>query len=233
MLDKLWELQEIMSSLADKQQALENKPEGFAAVDAEYQQANDAIAQANEQLAELGKERRGIESDLQDAQEKLKKYEGQLMQVKNQQQYAAAWKEIDTARKEVKSLEEALLKKMSDIEEIEAGLAERRGSYEDLKQRFEAAYQEWQGSLGDLRQQIQTIEEKAAKVEAQIPDRLRSEFHRIFKQRQGIAVAAVAEGACSVCRFRVRSQAQQQLRRGEIVFCEGCRRIIYMERVAS
>ena len=46
------------------------------------------------------------------------------MQVKNQQQYAAAWKEIDATRKQVKELEESELKKMTDIEALQRQLDE-------------------------------------------------------------------------------------------------------------
>src|SRR6185369_17847117 len=99
--------------------------------------------------------------ELSDSQELLKKYQGTLMQVKNQQQYAAAWKEIDAARKHVKELEESALKMMTDIEGVQKQLADRQSSYEDLKSRHDEAHATWQASLGDLRGEAEALRKKA------------------------------------------------------------------------
>ena len=168
-----------------------------------------------------------------DQQELLKKYQGQLMQVKNQQQYAAAWKEIDAARKHVKELEESALKSMGETEELQKQLDERQAGHGDLKSRYDVAYAEWQASLSDLRKESEELRKRASEIEATLPQRLRDEFHKIFKQRQGIAVAKVVSDSCSSCRTRIRPALFQQLKRGEMARCEGCHRILYMEKSTS
>lgn len=233
VVDRLWELQTTLSRLAEREKSLASKPENFAALDAEFQNSTQEIDRLRKRIDDLQRERRKIDGELQDEQEKLKKFQGQLMQVKNQQQYAAAWKEIDAARKKVKELEDEVLKRMTEIEEIEKDLGGREQPYADLKARHEAAYASWQGSLGELRADAEKIRDQAKRIEEGIPPNLLSEFHRIFKQRQGVAVAKVVSEACGVCRVRIRPQASQQLRRGELVICEGCRRILYLDRVTA
>jgi len=233
VVEKLWELQSVLSLLGEKEQQLNTKPQSFAQIDEEFQAANSEMERLNERLAQIAAERRRIERELQDKQEVLRKYQGQLMQVKNQQQYAAAWKEIDTTRREVKELEDTLLRHMTDAEEIQTDLDGRNESFQDLKSRHEAAYEEWQQSLGDLRGEIEAITSKASGIESQVPEKLRSEFHRIYKSRQGVAVARVERESCSACRVRIRPQASQQLKRGELIFCEGCRRIFYLDSTGS
>src|SRR5213594_1146877 len=115
-VEKLWELQTVLTALREREKQLSSKPESFAAVDREWQTANAEMEKLQQQIETLGKERRRVDGELSDEQELLKKYQGQLMQVKNQQQYAAAWKEIDSARKHVKELEDSELKTMTDIE---------------------------------------------------------------------------------------------------------------------
>lgn len=209
------------------------KPEAFAAVDREYQQSSDEMERLNQSLETLGKERRRVEGELSDQQELLKKYQGQLMQVKNQQQYAAAWKEIDASRKHVKELEESLLKTMTEIEGIQSQLDERKSQFDDLKGRHDAAHAEWQSSLGDLRGEAETLRKKADQLEAALPDQARREFQRTFKQRAGVAVAKVVNDSCTSCRTRIRPALAQRLRRGELVTCEGCHRILYLEKAQS
>ncbi len=232
-VEKLWELQTVLTALNEREKQMSVKPESFAAVDREYQAAHEEVTRLQGQLETLGKERRRVDGELSDQQELLKKYQGQLMQVKNQQQYAAAWKEIDATRKHVKELEDSSLKSMGEIDEIDTKLEEGRSAHGDLQSRYDAAHAEWQHSLGDLRKESDELRAKAKTIEATIPPRLKNEFQKIFKQRQGVAVARVANNTCSACRTHVRAMVAQQLKRGELIHCEGCHRILYMERPTS
>ena len=232
-VEKLWELQTVLSQLADREKQLTSKPESFAAVDRQWQQANEEMTRLQQSIEQLSKERRRVEGELGEQQEILKKYQGQLMLVKNQQQYAAAWKEIDATRKQVKELEDADLKTMGEIESLQADLDQRRGGSADLKSRWDEAHNAWQHSLGDLRTEVDQLKKRAEEIETRLPERLRRDFQQIFKQRQGIAVARIINDSCSACRTRIRPALFQQLKRGELVYCEGCRRILYLERPTS
>jgi predicted nucleic acid-binding Zn-ribbon protein len=232
-VDKLWELQSVYTALNEREKQMAVKPESFASVDREYQGANEEMTRLQQQLDTFGKERRRVDGELSDQQETLKKYQGQLMQVKNQQQYAAAWKEIDATRKHVKDLEESVLKNMTESEVLQKQLDDRSGGHSALQARYDAAHAEWQHSLSDLRQEAEGLKKKAAQIESTLPERLKNEFHKIYRQRQQVAVARVATDTCSSCRTRVRPAVAQQLKRGELVLCEGCHRILYLERPTS
>jgi predicted nucleic acid-binding Zn-ribbon protein len=232
-VEKLWELQSLYTALNDREKQMGVKPESFAALDREYQSANDEMTRLQGQLESLAKERRRVDGELSDQQELLKKYQGQLMQVKNQQQYAAAWKEIDATRKQVKELEESVLKNMTEADGLQGQLDARQGSHTDLQSRHDAAHAEWQHSLGDLKKEAEGLKKKIVQVEATVPERLRNEFLKIYRQRQQVAVTRVVNDTCSSCRTRVRPAVAQQLKRGEFVHCEGCHRILYLERPTS
>ena len=232
-VDKLWELQTVLTALNEREKQMSVKPESFAAVDREYEAANEEVTRLQQQLDTLAKERRSVDGELSDQQELLRKYQGTLMQVKNQQQYAAAWKEIDATRKHVKELEDSVLKNMTEAEGLQAQLDGRKDNHTELQSRYDAAHAEWQASLGDLRKESEQLRAKAAQIESTIPPRLLAEFQKIYKQRQQIAVSRVAYDTCSSCRTRVRPAVAQQLKRGELVHCEGCHRILYLERPTS
>ncbi|HEV7764852.1 MAG TPA: hypothetical protein VGQ76_07630 [Thermoanaerobaculia bacterium] len=232
-VDKLWDLQTVYTALNEREKQMAVKPESFATVDREYQSVNDEVTRLRAQLDTLSKERRRVDGELSDQQELLKKYQGQLMQVKNQQQYAAAWKEIDATRKHVKELEDSALKNMTDSDVLQNQLDERADGHAALQARYDEAHAAWQASLSDLRQESDELRAKAATIEAMLPDRLKLEFHKIYRQRQQISVSRVMGDTCSTCRNRVRPAVGQQLKRGELVHCEGCHRILYLERSTS
>ena len=232
-VEKLWELQGVLTQLGDREKQLTSKPESFAAVDREWQQANDEMTRLQQTIEQLSRERRRVDGELGEQQEILKKYQGQLMQVKNQQQYAAAWKEIDATRKHVKELEDSTLKTMGEIESLQKDLDERRQGSVELKSRWDAAHDAWQHSLGDLRTEVDQLKARVGSIETSLADRLKRDFYRIFKQRQNVGVARVVNDSCSACRTRVRPALFQQLQRGELVYCEGCHRILYYEKATS
>lgn len=229
VLDRLWELQKVLSELAENERLLTDKPEDFAEVDDRYQAAQSEMTRLEEKIQALTLDRRKIDGDLQAEQETLKKYQGQLMLVKNQQQYSAAWKEIDTTRKKVKELEDAELAKMAEIEELQKQLDELKEQHSGLTSEWEVAHKGWQDSLAAVRQTIGSIRERAAGLEEGVPPGPLRQFKRILEQRQGIGVVLVEGEACSICRFHVRSQALIDVRRGDLLTCEGCRRILYVE----
>jgi predicted nucleic acid-binding Zn-ribbon protein len=231
-VERLWQLQSVLTDLQEKERLLGEKPESFAEIDREYQAAEAETAKLNESLEALNKERRRVDGELQDQQELLKKYQGQLMQVKNQQQYAAAWKEIDATRKHVKELEDAELKIMGDIDAAQKKLDERKDGFGDLKSRHDQAFEAWQQSLGDLRGEAATLKAQTATIEKDLPEPLKRQFYTVYNRRAKIGVSRVINDACSTCRVRIRPQAAQQLRRGEMVLCEGCSRILYLEKPA-
>lgn len=232
-VNKLWDLQQVVSQLADRKKQLDIKPESFAAVDREFQSANEEMQKLDQSLEQISKERRRVDGELQDQQEMLKKYQGQLMQVKNQQQYAAAWKEIDATGKHVKELEDSVLKSMGEADAVQKQLDERRSGFDDLKSRHDLAHAEWQSSLGELRAEIEQLRKRQERIESSLPANLKREFGRVARQRQGVAVVKTTGDTCTGCRTRIRPALAQQLKRGELVTCEGCSRILYLERAES
>ncbi|HET7712019.1 MAG TPA: C4-type zinc ribbon domain-containing protein [Thermoanaerobaculia bacterium] len=232
-VEKLWELQKVLTQLQERERAMNTKPESFAAIDREFQAASEEKERLTATLEQLARERRRIEGELTDQQELLKKYQGQLMQVKNQQQYAAAWKEIDAARKHAKELEDAALKVMTDAEAVQKQLDEKAAEFEALQSRWQEHHDVWQHSLSDLKQEADSLRQRSTALEAALPEGLRREFQRIYRQRGSVAVTQVANDSCSTCRTRIRPALFQRLKRGELVHCEGCHRILYAERNAS
>jgi predicted nucleic acid-binding Zn-ribbon protein len=233
IVERLWTLQTVLSRLAEKERALNEKPEAYARAEQELKSVEAEIGKLTQRSEELGKKRRQLDSDLQGAQETLRKFQGAQMQVKNQQQYAAALKEIDTARKQVKDIEEADLAIMTELDEIENRLAETRTREASLRAEHDREFAAWQSSLGDLKREAEETRQRAAEAEEAIPENIRRQFHQIFRNRQGVAMARVVDGACGECRVRLRAQSLQQLQRGEVVMCDGCRRFYYLEKVAS
>ena len=62
-VDKLWELQTVLSALNEREKQMSVKPESFAAIDREYQGVNDEMTSLQGQIDALGKERRRVDGE--------------------------------------------------------------------------------------------------------------------------------------------------------------------------
>lgn len=227
--EQLWKLQSELSRLHELERGLSERPAGFAEVDDRLHQAQQALTALRAKADESQKQRRELDRELQVEQEALNRYQGQLMQVKNQQQYAAAWKEIDMARRKVKELEDAALQRMQELEEIEGKISEGERELEPLEQEHKASYESWQSSLGDLRSEAEEVRKRIEEIGKTVPPAVLREFHRVAEQRGGVAMARVTRSSCEGCRVNIRPALYQQLRRGELTRCEGCRRMLFVE----
>jgi predicted nucleic acid-binding Zn-ribbon protein len=70
---------------------------------------------------------------------------------------------------------------------------------------------------------------KQAELEARLPEGEKARFHRLLGGRQGKALAAVENGACTGCRVKLRGPYLAALREAkEILACESCQRILFL-----
>ena len=84
-------------------------------------QINDFL-QAHEErkhrLAENQKERRSLETDIQEIRQLISKHKDQLYQVKTNEQYRAMLKEIESEEARIRKIEDQILEKMIEAEDL-------------------------------------------------------------------------------------------------------------------
>src|SRR5436189_1503478 len=121
-LERLIALQKLDSAAHDAQRRLAEAPEREKALDTRLETARQTVAAAKERLTENQTARRAIEKDVALQQGRLSKFRDQLMAVKTNREYQAMQHEIETAQNEVKALEEKVLERMLDADELSAAL---------------------------------------------------------------------------------------------------------------
>ena len=119
---------------------------------------------------------------------------------------------------------------------LQKQLDERSEGHAALQARYDEAHADWQHSLGDLRKEAErSAKPRPTQIEATHPRAAEAASStRSTKQRQQHRPwRASSATPASACRTRVRPAVAQQLKRGELVHCEGCHRILYLERPTS
>ena len=152
------------------------------------------------------------------------------MSSKKPDEYTAAIREADAARKQISALETQILEQMEQLEQAEASLNERAGEIASLNSDREAklkAFDEESGTIGD---RLMTARKEREEVFASLPKPMSALYSRIGARiRDGVAVAEARNRSCSACFMSLRPQVMAEVRRGEeIITCDNCGRILYV-----
>ena len=233
-LDRLIRLQAIETRTAEARKRMADAPGEIAALDAKLTASRDAVVSAKQAGAENQTGRRTIEKDLAAVQQRLSKYKEQLMDVKTNAEYHAMQHQIAAANEEVAKYEEQILVNMLDADEITGRL---KSAEAKLKADETALAKERAAIQAEVSEKEQVLAESASAREALVPTIGRQHlelFERVFKARQGIAVATAVDGHCSICHVRLRPQVYNTiLRNDDIVQCDHCQRVLYFAGVAQ
>jgi predicted nucleic acid-binding Zn-ribbon protein len=227
-LERVIALQRVDTAAQEAERRLADEPERTKAFEARLERAREQVASAKQRLAANQEARRALEKDAAVHQGRLSKFRDQAMEVKTNQEYHAIQKEMSYAQGEIKALEEKILERMLDADDLTAAL--KRGEAELAKEQkdVEAERRAMAAELSDLRAARERLGAERATIVAAMDKRTLAIFEQVASRRHGVAVAEARDGVCTICHVRLRPQVFNNIRRNaEIIQCDSCQRILY------
>jgi predicted nucleic acid-binding Zn-ribbon protein len=151
------------------------------------------------------------------------------MASKKQEEYTAAIREADAARKQISNLETQILEQLEQLEQAEAALKERADEIASLNSDREARLKAFDEESGTLGERLINARKERDEVFANLPKQMSGMYTRIKTRiRDGVAVAEARNRSCSACFMSLRPQVMAEIRRGEeVITCDNCGRILY------
>ena len=182
------------------------------------------------QLEELEGQRSQLNLSLTQERENLEKAEGRLPSIQTQKEYVAVLKEVDTAKKLSKELEEQVAAKAEEIGSLSSDKEEKDGELASLVTQEKAQEEEISEDLEKLAGDLQSKEGARGELYEKVSASLRRRYDQLIKRREGIAVVVAIEGACTGCNMHLPPQLYNSLFRvDEVRTCPHCNRVIYVE----
>ena len=216
------ELQKNLQELSEVNQRLSDNKSLVA--------AESKLSSYKEQLDSVNSKQKNSEWELEDLQEKIRQIDGKLYSgtTKDPKELVNLEKEVKSLKSQIKSKEDALLGLMSQIEEIEVNLKTTAEEREQLRQEWEQK----QETFGQRKSEIQTLLSKLKEDRVALAQQLDSEalntYERIRLSR-GQAVTKVEKGKCQGCHIAVPTSQWQKVKAGDLIQCNSCSRILYLE----
>jgi len=234
-LSQLIELQELDLEIQRITDRLARIPVEREQVESEFRQYAAEFLDLKSKHEQTLEDRTQLEAELATTQQHHDKYKQDLMRVTNQKQYETALREIDATKKQVGALESDILKRMEELEKLDAEMQTRSPDVD--RRRTEA--DQTLAALDDERQQLEQnlagFGERRQQLAAKISKPLFAAYDRLARGKRGQALAVVSnEGICMGCRVKVRPKVFSDVRRGtEMITCESCGRILYYRLEAT
>jgi predicted nucleic acid-binding Zn-ribbon protein len=229
-LELLWELQKIDLSLKSMSEERDRYPKEVKKLDENQNIESERIQKDREKIELLEKERRRKEGHLNMEQEKIKRAEGRMFDVKTNKEYQALLSEIEGIKEANSREEEEILQVMDEIDELKKDLSKREKEMAITVERIEAEKRKIQERMaqGDAvwKQQV----ERREVLSKQIESKLIKLYNTLKEKRQGVGVVSVKQETCQGCFVHVPPQMFIEVQKNNsLIRCPNCNRILYWE----
>src|SRR5262245_30775391 len=232
-LDRVIALQKIDSAAHEAQRQLDQEPDRQKALERRLEAARQSVTAAKDRLTGSQNDRRAIEKDLAVHQGRLSKFREQLMSVKTNIEYQAMQKEIGFAQSEVRALEDRILERMLEADELSSEVKKTEAALVAEQKDVDKEQQAMTNEMARLRASMTDLVSHRQQIVGQLDGRVLAMFDLVSKRRHGVAVAEARDGICTICHVRLRPQVFNNVRlNNDIVQCDSCQRILYFVPLA-
>ncbi|WP_103027973.1 zinc ribbon domain-containing protein [Salinibacter altiplanensis] len=179
-----------------------------------------------EEVQEQKVAKRQAELDIKEAEGLIDKYEEQQLEVRNNREFDALTKEIESQEERIAEAEETIEEAEETIESNEGAIEDTQDRLDELKEALDEKQNELEEVVDDTEDEEKTLEELREEASEKVDSRYVKAYSKLRDRlRDGRAVVPLKRGAAAG--FAVPPQRQVEIRkRKTIVACEHTGRII-------
>jgi predicted nucleic acid-binding Zn-ribbon protein len=226
---QLYKLQQLDLELQRKQQEL-SEVEHQLTDNKALVVCESKLASHKEQLEEVTRKQKNSEWELEDLQEKVRQIDSKLYSgaTRDSKELVNLEKEVKGLKSQIRPKEDALLGWMSQVEETEANLKTTTEEIGLLKREWEQRQETCGQRKSEIEALLARLKGDRSILAQQIDSEALDTYARIRLAR-GQAVVKVEMGKCQGCHIAVPTSQWQKARAGDLIQCNSCGRILYLE----
>lgn len=196
---------------------------------AEIQRAQKQFDSLNEENLRAQHGLKTAELDVNNLKIKIEQAEASLYggSVRNPKELQDLQKDVASLKKHLLTLEERELQALQTSEDATVSLSQAQSDLEVVKSRTGNEHKALTDEQMQLVQQLERLGQEREATIAPIDHAQLSAYEDLRRQKRGVAVAAVEDGACNTCGTSLNPALQQSARSQKLAYCPSCGRILF------
>jgi len=196
--------------------------------------AREGVAGQKIRAAQLTKDKGELEANHAAELENILRSETNMKEIKTNKEYQAVGREIAAARKQVAELEEQILQKITQLDELNGEIASSEAALAELEQNTNQRSSEKQSEIDKVQQDIDVDKLRRDTITKELPANILKRYDSLRAQRRGHAVAVARDGYCLGCNMHLPPQLYNSLfRADELISCPHCQRMLVLQQPAA
>jgi uncharacterized protein len=216
------QMDQVHARLKSIQQILEN--------DEELRKSMEQCAAAEKRVQEAERLLKQSEQDMEKQRIKLQQTEASLYggHVQNPKELQDLQKDVASLKKHLETLEERELEAMEAAENAALELKNAQAGLEVIKASKGEQFRNLTEESVGLNRDIESFSSERLAVVKDLTGPGLISYDQLRKQRRGLAVTTLSDGACAACGTTLTPSQQQSARSSsQLFFCPSCGRILY------
>lgn len=187
----------------------------------------EILDEEERKIQDLRLDRRASEREIDQAKTRRREIEQQQFQIRNNQEYQANLREIETIKSRMTQADEKAVEILMQEEEVQKEIDRLKQVVEEERRKHDEAAGRLRAELAEVQAELDRRDADRMAAVGRLSPALRSKYERIHRSKGDLAIVGVEGGACGGCGYALPPQRVQEVRRGrDIVLCEGCGRIL-------
>ena len=229
-LSLLISLQECDSQLVKLSSKKIKLPEKICKMEEDFQIYKENVEQNKRKYDELKAQRAECESTVKKLSEGMIKTKERLLEVKNNKEYQAMLKEIETSEKTRGDIESRIIALMEEMDKLSVLVKKDEETLKQAENNHEKEKKIIEDDLSAVDADTLTWTEKRSVLQKSIPADLLAQYERVKKRNNGVGVIAVWKAVCNGCHMNIPPQLYNELQRSnDLLSCPNCNRIMYFQ----
>lgn len=223
-------LQECDSELVKLSAKKTRLPEKLSKMEEEFQRYKENIEQSKRKYDELKAQRSECESKIKKLNDSMIKTKEKLLEVKNNKEYQAMLKEIETAEKTRGDIESQIIVLMEEIDKTSVLVKKDEETLKQSERKHQEEKKITEDDLNAIDADTVVWAGKRADLQKAIPADILTLYERVKKRNNGVGVISVWKAVCSGCQMKIPPQMYNELQRSDnLLSCPNCNRIMYFQ----
>ncbi|ALC17906.1 hypothetical protein DSOUD_3182 [Desulfuromonas soudanensis] len=225
----LKELQQLDQDLKGIRQNRQKLDQEQAVLGADLDRVRAMVDALSTSIDLLKQQRQEISLALVQEKDNVAKAEGRLPSIKTQKEYVAVLKEIDTAKKLNKDLNEKIQAKDGEIAALARELEEKETEMAAIEEKVNARRSELEKALSGFDLSLAKKDGARNELLGKLPVPLRKRYQLLLDRRDGVAVVEASNETCLGCNMHLPPQLFNSLFQfKEVQSCPHCNRLLFV-----